>query len=48
MLRSDVCDFSDVYIVVEGRVTVNFNLRKTDYGNNDFADAIFPDIIFFL
>ena len=31
MLRSDLCDFSDAYIVVEGEITV---LR----GNNDAFD----------
>ena len=46
MLRSDLCDFSDAYIVVEGEVTASFNPRKDDHGANDFPDDIFPDIIF--
>ena len=46
MLRSDLCDFSDAYIVVKGRVTANFNIRRVDYVNNDFPDALFSDNIF--
>ena len=46
MLRSDLCDFSDAYIVVKGRVTASFNPRRVDYVNNDFSDALFPDNIF--
>ena len=46
MQRSDLCDFSDTYIVVKGRVTASFNLRRVDYVNNDFLDALFPDNIF--
>ena len=46
MLRSDLCDFSDAYNVVKGRVTANFNPRRVDYVNNDFPDALFPDNIF--
>ena len=46
MLRSDLCDFSDAYIVVEGEVTASFNPRKDDYGAYVFPDDIFPDIIF--
>ena len=34
MLRSDLCDFSDAYIVVKGDITVD---RKT-FTNNDFKD----------
>ena len=34
MLRSDLCDFSDAYIVVKGDITVD---RKT-FTNNDFED----------
>ena len=45
-LRSDLCDFSDAYIVVKGRVTANFNIRRVDYINNDFSDAHFSDNIF--
>ena len=43
MLRSDLCDFSDAYIVVKGRVTASFNPRRVDYVNNDFSDALFPE-----
>ena len=32
MLRSDLCDFSDVYIVVKGNITVN----KKTFTANDF------------
>ena len=46
MVRSDSCGFNDAYIVVEGKVTANFNLGKDDYGANDFPDALFPDRIF--
>ena len=45
-LKSDLCDFSDAYIVVKGRVTANFNIRRVDYINNDFSDAHFSDNIF--
>ena len=45
-LRSDLCDFSDAYIFVKGRVTANFNIRGVDYVNNDFPDALFSDKIF--
>ena len=34
MLISDLRDFSDVYIVVEGKGTASFNPRKNDYDNN--------------
>ena len=34
MLRSDLCDFSDAYIVVKGNITV---IKKT-FTANDFAD----------
>ena len=34
MLRSDLCDFSDAYIVLEGKGTASFNPRKNDYDNN--------------
>ena len=33
MLRSDLCDFSDAYVVVKGRVTVSFNPRRVIYVN---------------
>ena len=46
MVRSDSCGFNDAYIVVEGKVTTNFNPGKDDYGANDFPDALFPDRIF--
>ena len=46
MLISDLRDFSDVYIVVEGKGTASFNPRKNDYDNNDFPDALFPNRIF--
>ena len=45
-LRSDLCDFSDAYIVVKGRVTANFNIRRVDFVNNDFPDALFSDNTF--
>ena len=44
MPRSDLCDFSDAYIV-EGKVVANFNKRKNDYAG-DFPDDPFPDKIF--
>ena len=45
MLRSDLCDFSDAYIVVQRRVTASFNPRRVNYVNNDalFPDKTFPD-----
>ena len=45
MLRSDLCDFSDAYIVVQRRVTASFNPRMVNYVNNDalFPDKTFPD-----
>ena len=46
MLRSDLCDFNDAYIVVEGRVAASFNPRKDYYGANDFPDNLFPNRIF--
>ena len=46
MLRSDLRDFRDAYIVEEGKFTATFNPRKNDYDNNDFTDAFFPDRIF--
>ena len=42
----DLCDFSDAYVAVKGRVTASFNARRVDYINNDFPDALFPDNIF--
>ena len=32
MLRSDLCDFNDAYIVVKGDITVD----KKTFANNDF------------
>ena len=32
MLRSDLCDFNDVYIVVKGNITIN----KKTFTANDF------------
>ena len=46
MLRSDLCDLSNAYISVKGKVTANFNPRKV-YANNDFPDELLL-IIFFL
>ena len=45
MVRSDLCDFSDAYIVVKERVTSSFNPKRADYVNNDalYPDDIFPD-----
>ena len=40
MLRSDLCNFNDAYIVVEEKVTANFNPWKGDYGANDFPDKV--------
>ena len=44
MPRSDLCDFSDAYIV-EGKVVANFNKRKNDHAG-DFPDDPIPDKIF--
>ena len=41
MLRSDLRDYSDAYIVIKGRITANFNPRKV-YVNNDFLEEHFP------
>ena len=46
MLRSDLWDFSDAYIVVKGGVTASFNPNRVDYVNNDFPGALFPENIF--
>ena len=46
MLRSDLYNFNDAYIVVEGKVTASFNPRKDDYGANDFPNNLFPNRIF--
>ena len=46
MLRSYLCDFSEAYIAVKGKVTAIFNPRKDDYDNNDFPDNLFPDRAF--
>ena len=45
MLRSDLCDYSEAYIVVKGKVTADFNARRV-YANNDFLDELFPNNIF--
>ena len=45
MLRSDLCDYSEAYIVVKGKVTADFNARRV-YANNDFLDQLFPNNIF--
>ena len=34
LLRSNLCDYSDAYIVLQGKATANFNPRKV-YTNND-------------
>ena len=42
MLRSDLCDFSDTYIVVKGNVTVTkktFTADDTDAPNNTAANV---------
>ena len=46
MLKSNLCDFSDAFIVVKGIFTASFNPRKNDCDNNDFPDALFPGNIF--
>ena len=43
MLRSALCDFSDAFIVVKGKVAANFNDRK-NYDADDFPDELFADI----
>ena len=45
LLRSDLCDFRDAYIVVKGKVVANFNDIK-NYVADDFPDEIFPDDTF--
>ena len=43
MLRSDLCDFSDAYIVVKGNITVNkktFTANDFDAPTNTAANAI--------
>ena len=37
MLRSDLCDYNDAYIVVEGVVTVSAEERDGDEMNREFA-----------
>ena len=37
MLRSDLCDYSDVYIVVKGVVTDSAEERDRDEMNRDFV-----------
>ena len=39
MLRSDLCDFSDAYIVVKGTVTVNKKTFTAKAPNNTAANA---------
>ena len=46
MLRSDLCDFNDAYIVVEGRIAASFNPRQDYYGAKDFPDNLFPNKFF--
>ena len=46
ILRSDLWNFHDAYIVVEGKVTASFNSRKDDYGANDFPNNLFPNRMF--
>ena len=36
MLRSNLCDYNDAYIVVEGVVTVSAEVRDGDEMNRDF------------
>ena len=45
MLRSDLYDFREAYIVVKGKVVANFNDIK-NYVVDDFPDEIFPDDTF--
>ena len=48
MLRSDLCDFSDAYIVVKGIVTVSADGRDRDEMNRQFIlknDALFTSCI---
>ena len=45
LLRSDLCDFREAYIVVKGKVVANFNDIK-NYVVDDFPDEIFPDDTF--
>ena len=46
MLRLYLCDFSDAYIVVKGRVTASFNPRSVDQVDNDFLVGLFPNNVF--
>ena len=42
MLRSDLCDFNDAYIVVKGNITVNkktFTINDIEEPNNTAANA---------
>ena len=42
MLRSDLCDFSDAYIIVKGNITVNkktFTADDIEESNNTLANA---------
>ena len=47
MLGTNLCDFSGAYIVVQGRVTTSFNLRRVNYVDNDLPMVFFL-IIFFM
>ena len=46
MLRSDLCDFSDAYIVVKGNITVTkktFTVDDIEAPNNTAANAVATD-----
>ena len=34
MLRLDLCDYSDAYIVVKGRITVEFTINANEKKSN--------------
>ena len=42
MLRADLCDYSDAYIIVKGDITA----FKKEYTEADFPDTLFPDDLF--
>ena len=42
MLRADLCDYSDAYIIVKGDITA----FKKVYTEADFPDTLFPDDLF--
>ena len=47
MLKSDLCDFSDAYIVVKGDITASEKVyTDTVFPDNLFSDNIFPDADF--